>query len=404
MTSPSLSDTIAKLARSTVADFTKFRHDLHCIPEPSQGEEKTARYIAERLCEMGIPYATDIAGHGVCALIDSGIPGPTVMLRADMDALPITEQSGIPCSSQHDGFMHACGHDCHMAMILGTAHILRKLVREPQRYRLRGSVKLLFQPAEEYPGGAKPMIDAGVMEQPHVDYCLGAHIWPDLPQGTVAISPGPVMAAVDRFDITIHGKGGHAAKPHQCVDALEVGTQVVGAMQRIISRKVDPLQPALLTVGEFHAGSAFNIIPGEAHISGTLRTLDPGTRHGWEPLLRQVTNGICTSMGARSTLLFRPGYPPVVNDGYVSTLVAQTARNVLGKESVLPQEQSMAGEDMAYFLHRAPGCFFFLGSGFKSCAPLHNPHFFVHDVVMLPGVEIFCKAVVALLCKDVCAT
>jgi amidohydrolase len=403
MQHPVHESTIAAQTAAILPQVISWRHDLHRIPEPGQAEEKTARYVSACLESLGITHSTGIAGHGICGIIDTGRPGPTVLLRADMDALPVTELADVPFRSAHDGFMHACGHDCHMAMLLGAAGILRHLADKPHS-GMCGAVKLIFQPAEEYPGGAKPMIEAGVMQNPAVDYCLGAHVWPTLPEGTVSACSGPVMAAMDRFDITIRGRGGHAAKPHHCVDALETATQVVSAMQRIISRKVDPLKPALLTVGQFNAGTAFNVIPGEAFISGTLRTFDADIRKQWEPLLRQVTQGVCSSMGATADILFSPGYPAVVNNATVTDIVRQAAAHTDGVTCPDRHEQSMGGEDMAYFLQRAPGCFFFIGSGFEGCAPAHNAHFQVHDHILAHGIEIFCRATLRLLLDKPAAT
>ncbi|MFV0423407.1 M20 metallopeptidase family protein [Oleidesulfovibrio sp.] len=396
MTYTSAAETISQLAKQGHNSVVEYRHHLHRFPEVSEAEEQTAAYISSRLDVLGIDHTSGIAGHGICGLIDTGIEGPTVLLRADMDALPVTEQADLPYKSQNDGVMHACGHDCHMAMLLGVADVLNTMAQDAAAYGLQGKIKLVFQPAEEYPGGAKPMIDAGVMDNPHVDYCLGAHVWPEQPEGKVSVTTGPMMAAMDRFDITIKGKGGHAAKPHHCVDALEIGTQVIAAMQRIISRKVDPLKPALLTVGEFKAGSAFNVIPGEAYLCGTLRTFDADIRAQWQPLIRQVVEGVCASMGATADILFRSGYPAVVNDAEVADIVRQAATAVLGEDAIL-HDQSMGGEDMAYFLERAPGCFYFIGSGFDGCAPSHNPHFQVHDHILQHGVEIMCRAAVVLL-------
>ena len=245
------------------------RRDLHRIPEPAYTEEKTSLYVAEYLNREGLKVETGIAQYGVVGLMETGKPGATLMIRSDMDALPITEETGLPFASTHEGAMHACGHDGHMAMVLGAATVLGKI-----KNNLKGNIKFIFQPAEEGPGGAKPMIDAGVMEDPRVDYSVGCHVWPDIPEETLGVRPGPIMAAMDRFDIEIIGKGGHGAMPHLCVDALEVGSQIINALQRIVSRHMNPLNPSVVTVGSFHAGSTFNVIPGEAHMCGTTRTFD----------------------------------------------------------------------------------------------------------------------------------
>ena len=262
------------------------RRDLHRIPETAYTEKKTSTYVADYLNSLGLEVQTGIARYGVVGLMKTDRPGPTVMIRADMDALPLTEDTGLDFASEHEGAMHACGHDAHMAMVLGAATVFSKIKSE-----LKGNIKFLFQPAEEGPGGAKPMIEAGVMENPKVDYSLGCHVWPDIPEGTIGVRSGAFMAAMDRFDLKIKGKGGHGAMPHLCADALEAGTQVVSALQRITSRHTDPLQPTVVTVGTFHAGSAFNIIPEEAELSGTTRTFDPETWNTWESRLEKVIRG-----------------------------------------------------------------------------------------------------------------
>jgi amidohydrolase len=234
----------------------KMRRDLHRIPETAYTEKKTSAYVADYLNSLGLEVQTGIAQYGVVGLLKTDRPGPTLMIRADMDALPLKEDTGLDFASEHEGAMHACGHDAHMTMVLGAATVFNKIKNE-----LSGNIKFLFQPAEEGPGGAKPMVAAGVMENPKVDYSIACHVWPDIPEGTIGVRPGPFMAAMDRFDLKIKGRGGHGAMPHLCADALEVGTQVVNALQRIASRHMDPLEPTVVTVGTFHAGSAFNIIP-----------------------------------------------------------------------------------------------------------------------------------------------
>lgn len=262
------------------------RRDLHRIPEVGYTEEKTSAYVADYLTREGLEVQTGIAQFGVVGLLNTGKPGPTLMVRADIDALPLQEETGLDFASTHDGVMHACGHDAHMAMGLAAATVLNKVKDE-----FTGTVKFIFQPAEEGPGGAEPMIKEGVMENPKVDYAIGCHVWPEIPEGTIGVRSGPFLAAMDRWDLKIIGKGGHGAMPHQCVDALEVGTQVVNALQRISSRHMSPLEPVVVTVGSFHAGTAFNIIPGEAELSGTTRTFNLDVWHSWEERLEKVIGG-----------------------------------------------------------------------------------------------------------------
>jgi len=368
------------------------RRYLHRIPETAFQESKTASYVAKALLETGLEVQTGIATHGVVGLMKTGRPGPTLMIRADMDALPIKEETGLPFSSEHEGAMHACGHDGHMAMVLGAAAILKKIGD-----RLRGSIKFLFQPAEEGPGGAKPMIDEGVMENPRVDYSLGCHVWPALTAGTIGVKAGPIMAAMDRFDILIEGEGGHGAMPHLCVDALEVGTQVVNALQRIVSRQMNPLKPAVVTVGQFHAGSAYNVIAAEAKLCGTTRTFEEETWNSWEERIDRIVAGVCKSMGAKYRLHYQRGYPPTVNDPFMADVVRRCASEVVGPDHVLAPEPTMGGEDMSFYLQRSKGCYFFLGVGREGCGPVHQARFDLDEEALLLGTETYCRVALELL-------
>ena len=362
------------------------RRDLHRIPETAYTEKKTSEYVAEYLKREGLSVQTGIATYGVVAILETGKPGKTILFRADMDALPLAEKTGLPFASTHDGVMHACGHDAHMAMVLGAATILNKLQSD-----LNGAVKFLFQPAEEGPGGAKPMIEAGVLENPTVDHCFGCHVMSGVPEGSIGVKAGPFMAAMDRFDLKIMGKGGHGAMPHICVDALEVGTQVVNALQRISSRHMNPLSPTVVTVGSFHAGTAFNIIPGEAELSGTTRTFDRTIWASWPERLKKIIGGVCQSMDASYELNFEKGYPPTINDAEMADFVKKCAVQVVGESRVIEPEPTMGGEDMAYFLERTKGCFFFLGVGRENGTPIHNPEFDLNEDVLPLGVETYCR-------------
>jgi amidohydrolase len=368
------------------------RRDLHRIPETGYTEKKTSAYVAEYLNREGLEVQTGIAQFGVVGLLETGRPGPNLMIRADMDALPLKEETGLAFASTHEGVMHACGHDAHMAMALGAATVLTRI-----RNELNGTIKFVFQPAEEGPGGAKPMIDAGVMENPKVDYAIGCHVWPDIAEGTVGVRPGPFLAAMDRFDIKIIGKGGHGAMPHLCVDALEVGTQVVNALQRISSRHISPLEPVVVTVASFHAGTTFNVIPGEAELSGTTRTFNLDIWDSWEQRLEKVVRGVCESMGAEFELKFSKGYPPTINDESMCEVVRRCAAEVVGPEMVIKPDQSMGGEDMSYFLQRSKGCFFALGVGREGYASVHNPKFTFNEEVLALGVETHCRVAMDVL-------
>ena len=368
------------------------RRDLHRIPEVGYTEEKTSAYVAEYLNREGLDVQTGIARFGVVGLLETGKPGPTLLIRADMDALLLQEETGLEFASTHDGVMHACGHDAHMAMGLGAATVLNRIKTD-----LSGTIKFVFQPAEEGPGGAKPMIDEGVMENPKVDYAIGCHVWPEIPEGTIGVRSGPFLAAMDRFDLKIIGKGGHGAMPHMCIDALEVGTQVVNALQRISSRHMHPLEPTVVTVGSFHAGTTFNIIPGEAEMCGTTRTFNLDIWDSWERRLEKVIRGVCESMGADFELKFSKGYPPTINDDDISEVLRRCAAEVVGQAKVVEPARTMGGEDMSYFLQRAKGCFFALGAGREGYAPVHNPKFMFNEDILSLGVETHCRVALELL-------
>jgi len=383
---------ITDMVRSHQERVVNIRRDLHRIPEVAYTEEKTSAYVAEYLKRAGLSVVTGIARTGVVGLLDTGRPGPTLLVRADMDALPITEATGLPFASQHPGVMHACGHDGHTAMVLVAATAMNAL-----KDRINGAIKFVFQPAEEGPGGAKPMIEAGVMDNPRVDCALGCHIWPTIPEGTIGIRAGVLMAAMFRFDITITGKGGHGAMPHLCVDALETGCQVVAALQRIVSRQMDPLQPSVVTVGKFEAGTAFNVIPEIAKLCGTARTFDKTTWECWPEIIETIVKGVCESMGAGYEMSYEQGYPPTINDPDMADRMKRIAGQVVGVDRVVVPDMTLGGEDMSFFLERVPGCFFCMGAGNDAYAGIHNPRFGFNEEILLTGVETYCRAAIDLL-------
>ncbi|MCF8131052.1 MAG: amidohydrolase [Deltaproteobacteria bacterium] len=383
---------IKKRVRDQSDLISKLRRDLHRIPETAYTEKKTSRYVADYLKTLGFDVKTGIARYGVVGSLEGGRPGKTLMIRSDMDALEIEEETGLAFSSTHEGVMHACGHDAHMSMVLAAATILRQM-----KDQLKGTIKFLFQPAEEGPGGAEAMIREGVMENPRVDYAVGCHVWPGIPEGTIGVRPGPLMAAMDRFDLKIIGKGGHGAMPHQCVDALEVGCQVVNALQRVVSRQMDPVSPAVVTVGSFHAGEAFNVIPGTALMCGTARTFDRVVWKKFPERIERIVRGVCESMGASYELDYAHGFPPLINDAEMSRVVGECAEMVVGEGNLVVPEPTMGGEDMALFLEKSKGCFFFLGVGRKGCAPLHNAGFDFNEEALSLGVETYCRIALKVL-------
>ena len=377
-----MTDITALVARETER-LSTIRQTLHKIPETGFAEKKTARFVAEQLC--GIPdiqVTTGIAKTGVLGLLKTGRPGKTLLVRADMDALPISEETGLAFASTHDNAMHACGHDGNMAMVLTTARILSTL-----KDRFFGNIKFMFQPAEEWPGGAKPMIDAGILQNPPVDFAVACHLWPGLPSGALGLKSGVLMAATTVFEIEITGRGGHGAMPHQCVDALDTAAQVVNALQRVVSRKLNPLTPSVVTVGSLHAGSSPNTIPGKALLTGTTRTYDKTVWYNYHNILEPVVKGVCDAMGASYKFTLTPGYPPLENDPDMVDIMQKTMRQVVGQDRIMVPESTMGGEDMAFVFEKIKGCYFFIGSGYDGCAPLHNSKFDFDESLLQLGVE-----------------
>jgi amidohydrolase len=392
---PSLSShdsQIRPAIRTLQPQLVEWRRLLHQHPELGFQEHLTAELIVKKLTQWGIPHQTGVAQTGIVAIVTGQHPGRTLAIRADMDALPIQEANQVPYRSLHDGKMHACGHDGHTAIALGTAYYLSQ---HPESFA--GTVKFIFQPAEEGPGGAKPMIEAGVLKNPDVDAIIGLHLWNNLPVGTVGIREGALMAAVELFNCTIQGKGGHGAMPHQTVDSIVVGAQVVTALQTIMSRNVDPLKAGVVTVGEFHSGRAHNVIADTAKMSGTVRYFDPGLKGFFQERMEQIIAGVCQSQGATYSLEYWSLYPPVLNDRAIAQLVRSVAETVIETPAgVVPDCQTMGGEDMSFFLQEVPGCYFFLGSANadKGLAfPHHHPRFDFDETALGTGVEIFVRCV-----------
>ena len=372
--------------------LVEWRRRLHQRPELGFREQLTAEFITQKLQSWGIEHQTGVAKTGIVATISSTRPGPVLAIRADMDALPIQEENDVPYRSQHDGVMHACGHDGHTAIALGTAFYLAQ-----HRDDFIGTVKIIFQPAEEGPGGAKPMIEAGVLKNPDVDAIIGLHLWNNLPLGTVGVRSGALMAAVECFRARILGKGGHGAMPHQTVDSVVVAAQIVNALQTIVARHVDPIESAVVTVGELHAGTALNVIADTARMSGTVRYFNPALAELIPQRVEQIIAGICQSQGAKYDLDYWQLYPPVINDAEIAELVRSVASGVVETPvGIVPECQTMGGEDMSFFLQAVPGCYFFLGSAnpAKNLAyPHHHPHFDFDETALEMGVEIFVRCV-----------
>ena len=371
------------------------RRELHAAPELSFKEVETAHYIAERLDSLGVDKLTrGVGGTGVVAEIRGERPGRSVLVRADMDGLPLTETADVPFRSTRAGVMHACGHDVHMAIALELARWLAE-----HRPALPGMVRFAFQPAEEQAGGARAMIDAGVLDG--VDRVVGLHVWSQLPTGQIGVPPGVVMASADMFTLVIRGRGGHGAQPHLTIDAVVIAAEVVTALQTLVSRETSPVAPVVITLGSVHGGSAANIVAGEVVIQGTLRTFDAALRRHLLVRIAQVAEGIAGTMRGSSEFRHDSGTPPTINDPAMATLVSEAASGVVGKDAVVPLEPLMVGEDFAYFLEARPGCFFLLG-GAPEGAPVvhHTPEFRIDERCLPIGFQVMSAAVLRLLQPD----
>jgi amidohydrolase len=364
------------------AEIAEWRRDLHEYPELRFEVHRTAAVVAAKLREFGCDeVVTGIAQTGVVGIIKgSGNGGPVIGLRADMDALPILEATGKPYASQTPGQMHACGHDGHTAMLLGAA----KYLAETRRFN--GTVAVIFQPAEEGGGGAREMIKEGFLDRFGIDEVYGLHNWPGMPVGSFAICPGAIMAAADRFSITIDGKGGHAAKPHMGIDPILVGAHIVASAHSVVSRNVDPMHSAVLSFGAFNAGFTDNVIPQSAVLKGTVRTLDEGVRDLMESRLRAVVESTAAAFGAKATLDYLRDYPVTVNAADNAGYAASAAAQVVGGDAVNAKvKPSMGSEDFAYMLQERPGAYIFMGVG--DVAPLHTAEYDFNDDAIPYGVN-----------------
>ncbi|MGB3650509.1 MAG: amidohydrolase [Rivularia sp. (in: cyanobacteria)] len=380
--------------RSLHPQIIEWRRVIHQKPELAFKEEITSKFISQKLEEWGIEHQRGIAKTGIVATIkgSKSDDNRVLAIRADMDALPIQELNEVSYRSQHEGVMHACGHDGHTAIALGTAKYLQSISD-----RFSGTVKIIFQPAEEGPGGAKPMIEAGVLKNPDVNAIIGLHLWNNLPLGTVGVRAGALMAAVESFRCNILGKGGHGAMPHQTVDSVVVAAQVVNALQTIVSRNVNPIDSAVVTVGELHAGTKGNVIADTARMSGTVRYFNPEFKGFIQQRLEKIIAGVCESQGANYDLEYWGLYPPTINDTEMAELVRSVAEEVVETPlGIVPECQTMGGEDMSYFLQEVPGCYFFLGSANPQKDlgyPHHHPRFNFDETALAMGVEIFVRCV-----------
>jgi hippurate hydrolase len=357
------------------------RRDIHREPELGFDTKKTAEKVLSALDGLPLEVQTGVAENGIVATLRGEDDGPTVGLRADMDALPIHEETGLPFASEIEGNMHACGHDGHTSMLVGAAHALCGM-----RERLNGTVKFFFQPAEESGGGGKVMVEEGVADDVASVYAL--HLWPGLPFGTAATKAGPIMAAADAFEMTVRGTGGHGAFPHQTADAIAMAAQIVTALQTLVSREVDPVEPAVLTVGEIGAGSAFNIIPETARLGGTVRTLNEDLRRRMPERIEQLARGVAQGMRGDVELDYSFSYPVTMNDEGAAQHALTTIRDLFGEENALElANPAMGGEDFAFFLEKIPGAFIWLGVG-EDVSYLHTPTFAFDEEILPQGAAL----------------
>ena len=379
-------------------EIREIRRHLHQYPGLSEHEEESAAYLAEKLEQWGIPYEMVLDGTGIVAVLQGDSEGPVVGLRADIDALPVQEETGLPYASKIPGVMHACGHDAHAAILMGVAKVLSGM-----RSQLKGTVRFFFQPAEESVGGAARMIEAGCLENPHVDFMLGLHVAPEYKTGQVGIRYGKMYAASDMIDITVHGKGAHGAQPEAGVDSIMAAAAILNGIQPVISRNVAPTDSAVCSIGKIHGGTVRNQIADCVEMSGIIRTLDPKTRIEVRNRIQATAEGIGQVMGAEVYFHVTESYGPLINDDAVTSAVERNAKELLGGENVFREEVPELGcEDFSYFAAARPACYFHLGCSSPEAAPdqrpvLHNSCFQIDEHCMMTGAALQVKNVLALL-------
>lgn len=380
----------AKLQEKTVA----VRRDLHMHPEIAFEEHRTMGVVEGRLREIGLNPRTGVGGTGVVALLDTGRDGPTVLARADMDALPVPEEKETEYRSTVQGKMHACGHDGHTSVLLSVAEILTSM-----RDRMNGRVLFVFQPAEEIVRGAVAMLEDGALEGIDVDYVLGLHLSSGDPYGTVTVAEGPVMAATDSFRLLVEGRGGHAAYPHLCVDPIVAASQVVAALQPLVARETDPLDQAVVSITSFQGGTAYNIIPSEVELKGTLRTFSEETRERLRGRILEVAGGVAKAGGCELRSEWFEGTPALINDAGQAKRMRRVAAELLGEENVKPTKPAMGGEDMAYFMQHGEGCYFFVGTSSSDATSFahHHPRFDIDERGLEVAVKVFASGIYDLL-------
>ena len=382
-------------------EIIKIRRFIHMNPELGNREYETAKLVASKLTSLGFEVRTGVARTGVVALLRGGRPGPTVAIRADMDALPIQEMTSVPFKSLNPGVMHACGHDVHTSIALGAAMVLANV-----KDKIKGNVKFIFQPAEEgapagEEGGAELMIKEGVLEDPTVGAIFGLHVWPET-VGQVLFSTGDIMASADSFEIQIKGRSSHGARPHEGLDAIVLAAEIITTLQSIVSRSVDPTDPAVLTIGKIQGGTRSNIVAERVTMEGTVRALSDANRRKIPQLMESVVKNISQAFGATASLDYRPSNPSVFNHPEFGETMRPTLVEVLGKDKVLPFTPQMVAEDFSYYAQKIPGFYFFLGvrTPGQAGAPLHNPNFLPDERSIPVGIKLMCHLALDALEKQ----
>ncbi|MCK4233286.1 amidohydrolase [candidate division WOR-3 bacterium] len=387
---------VKKEAFELTEKLIEMRRQLHEIPEIAYEEVKTSAYIADKLSELGIEIKTGIAKTGVVGIL-KGNGKKTIALRADIDALPVTEANNVEYKSKHAGNMHACGHDAHMSMLLGTAMILSKF-----KEHLKGQVKFIFQPSEEsLPGGAKQMIEEGVLDNPKVDAIFGLHCDPTIQTGKIGYKTGALMAFTSEFIILLQGKGGHAADPSNSIDPIIMASDVIQELQKIPSRWVNPIEPVVVTIGSIHGGTTFNIIPEEIELKGTVRLLNTELIEKVKGMINGILKGITSIYGGKYNFNFVAGYPVLVNNKEFTLFMQRIIKGLFGEENAVEIDKPlMVGEDFAYYLQKVPGTFLLLGTKNEekgSFFPWHHPHFNIDEDALPIGTALFAKCAIEFL-------
>jgi len=391
---------IIKSAKRVEESIINWRRDLHQIPEIGLNLEQTSQYVIKQLEEMGIEYRKNIGVSGIVGLIKGDKPGRTIALRADMDALPIKEETGLPFASKN-GNMHACGHDAHTAILLGAAKVLNE-----NKDKIKGNVKLIFQPAEEGPGGAKPMIEDGALKEPKVDAIMGLHVGnltENSKEGSIMVSYNNMMACLDRFKLKLIGKGCHGAYPETGVDPIAMAGYFISNVQSIISRELSPTDPAVVTIGKVNGGFAYNIIPDSVELEGTVRAVDQKVRENIAKRIEDFAKGISETMRGTYEYEYVFGYPPLVNDKEFTKDFIESAKKIIPEEDIVEMKKpAMGGEDMAYFLNEAPGTFFFMSTPRAvngEYYPHHNSKFDINEEILWKGAALLIQGVMDYLEK-----